>query len=436
MTESFQSRIEKASALLDDGKFDLCLSTMKSIWLNAGENSELISLFSRYAKTLNQNNLAQALERLSEKVKNSNTAIDENPQEVFEAAYHLVGERYFDIGRNLLQKCLDKFPANNTVRYELAFAQMSLGQFKEAIENFEHVLKLEEDFDTVLNLSACYALVRDLKNVEQTIKRLEKLASDDEEKNEITHRKMILKRLHFMASKKAFNKQDWFFVLYGSILLGYKAPSQANTKVDPLVDAFDVLVPNHNLKAIAGTLAVLKGVLRGLEIEPEAIEYYNTYAKPLAQVEARLFDISEDNYTGPDRPDYAIMIMNNAEEIVGPHQAFIENCDNRATFAYALNPDIPLPVTPDIIGHLGQIQLPWDNDIRMSEDPEHSTKILAEAMPKILEIASHMENDAEVIGTITDTVLYYNPKREMLSVQNSEIIKRRPEFTAEIHDNK
>ena len=436
MTESYQSRIEKAGALLDDGKFDLCLSTMKSIWLNAGENADLISLFSRYAKTLNQQDLSAALERLSEKVKTSKAAIDDNPQEVFEAAYHLIGERYFDIGRNLLQKCLDKFPANNTVRYELAFAQMSLGQFKDAIVNFEQVLKLEEDFDTVLNLCACYALVRDLKNVEQSIKRLEKLASTDEEKNEIKHRKMVLKRLHFMASKKEFNKQDWFFILYGTILLGYKAPAQANVKVDPLVDAFDVLVPNHNLKAIAGTLAVLKGVLRGLEMEPEAVEYYNIYAKPLAQVEARLFDITVDNYTGPDRPDYAVMVMNKADEIVGPHDAFLENCDNRATFAYSLNPDIPLPVTPDIIGHLGQIQLPWDNDIKMSEDSDHSNKVLAEAMPKILEIASHMENDAEVIGTITDTVLYYNPKREMLAVQNSEIIKRRPEFTAEIHDSR
>ncbi|MBX9724904.1 MAG: hypothetical protein K2X81_26095, partial [Candidatus Obscuribacterales bacterium] len=69
-----------------------------------------------------------------------------------------------------------------------------------------------------------------------------------------------------------------------------------------------------------------------------------------------------------------------------------------------------------------------------SDDPEHSNKILAEAMPRILEIASHMENDAEVIGTITDTVLYYNPKLEMLAAQNSRIITRRPEFTAEIHD--
>jgi len=433
MTESFQSRIEKAGALLDDGKFDLCLSTMKSIWLNAPENDEIISLFSRYARALNQNDLAVALERLADKVKSSN-GIDESPQEVFEAAYHLVGERYFDIGRNLLQKCLDKFPANNTVRYELAFAQMSLGQFKEAILNFEQVVKLEEDFDTVLNLSACYALTRDLKNVENTIRRLEKLASDQEEKNEIAHRKMVLKRLHFMASKKEFNKQDWFFVLYGTILLGYKAPSQANTNVGPQVDAFDVLVPNHNIKAIAGTLAVLKGVLRGLEIEPEAIEYYNTYAKPLAQTEARLFDLTVENYTGPDRPDYALMLMNSADEIVGPHQAFLENCDNRATFAYALNLDVPLPVTPDIVGHLGQIRLPWDNDIKMSDDPEHSNKILAEAMPKILEIASHMENDAEVIGTITDTVLYYNSKLEMLTVQNSQKIPRRPEFTAEIHD--
>ncbi len=433
MTESFQSRIEKAGALLDDGKFDLCLSTMKSIWLNAPENGEIISLFSRYARALNQNELAVALERLADKVKIAKT-IDENPQEVFEAAYHLVGQRYFDIGRNLLQTCLDKFPANNTVRYELAFAQMSLGQFKEAILNFEQVVKLEEDFDTVLNLSACYALTRDLKNVENTIRRLEKLASDQEEKNEIAHRKMILKRLHFMASKKEFNKQDWFFVLYGTILLGYKVPSQANTNVGPQVDAFDVLVPNHNMKAIAGTLAVLKGVLRGLEIEPEAFEYYNTYAKPLAQAEARLFDLTVENYTGPDRPDYALMLINSADEIVGPHQAFLENCDNRATFAYSLNLDVPLPVTPDIVGHLGQIRLPWDNDIKMSDDPEHSNRILAEAMPRILEIATHMENDAEVIGTITDTVLYYNSKLEMLNAQNSQKIPRRPEFTAEIHD--
>ncbi len=432
MTETFQSRIEKAGALLDDGKFELCLQAMRRLFLEDPENTEIISLFSRYAKNLSQQSLATALDKLLD-VKESGS-IDEHPQELFEAAYHLVGARHFEIGRHLLERCLTKVPANITVRYELAFSQMSLGEYDDAIANFEQVCKLEEDFDTVLNLSACYALLRDTKKVEECIKKLEKLASDDDEKAEVAHRKMILNRLNYLRKKKQFTKQDWFFVLYGTVLLGYKVASPANINVKPVVDAYDVLVPNHNYKIIAATLAVLKGVLRGLELAPEGIEYYNLLAKPMAQVEARIFDIDYENYTGPDRPDYALMLMNNAEEIIGPHQAFVENCDNRAIFSYALDPDLPLPVVPDIIGHLGQIRFPWDNDIRVQTDPDYSEKMLAEAMPQILELTNNMENDAEVIGTITDTVLYYSDKREMLVLQNSEVISRRPEFTAEIHD--
>lgn len=437
MTETYQSQIEKAGALLDSGKHELCLSLMKRTWLANPNETEIISLFSRYAKSLKQEELSAALDHLYEKTKSGGSKLDQHPQELFEAAYHLVSARHFEIGRNLLERCLSKVPANITVRYELAFAQMSLGDYTNAVNNFEQVLKLEEDFDTVLNLSACYSLLRDIKNVESSIKKLEKLVSEEEEKFEVEHRKLVLQRLNFMAKKKQFTKQDWFFVLYGTILLGYKPPVKANTNVGPVVDAFNVLVPSHNYKALAGTLATLKGVLRGLEMEPEAIEYYNYLSKPMAQVEARIFDTTCDIYTGPDRPDYAVMLMNKADEIIGPHESFLENQNNRAIFAYSLNPDMPLPVTPEIIGHLGEILFPWEQDSSMlSEfDDDQTEKLLEEAMPKILEIACNMENDAEVIGTVTDTVLYYTDKRELLTIQNADIIQRRPEFTAEIHDS-
>lgn len=435
MTETFQSQIEKAGALLDEGKYDHCLSLMKRAWLADPENAQIISLFSRYAKNLKQEELSTSLDHLLE-VRKAGSKFEEYPQELFEAAYHLVGQRHFEIGRILLERCLLKVPANNTVRYELAFAQMSLGDYTNAISNFEQVCKIEEDFDTVLNLSACYALIRDTKKVEASIKKLEKLAYQEDEKVEIEHRKLILKRLNFLSNKKLFNKQDWFFVLYGTILLGYKPQARANTNVGPIVDAFDVLIPSHNFKAIAGTLAVLKGVLRGLELEPEGIEYYNSHAKPLAQVEARIFELPCDIYAGPDRPDYAVMIMNNAEEIIGPHQSFMENQDNRGTFAYSLNLDMPLPVTPDIVGHLGPVRFPWEQDesMRSEFEDDQTDRLLEEAMPKILEIACNLENDAEVIGTVTDTVLYYTEKRELLALQNAASIPRRPEFTAEIHD--
>lgn len=426
--------LEKARKLLAEGRLDNCLAVVKPLWLAQPDDTEIISMMVDLLQQAEEFEACQALTTLLAKMKGNGEApsqLDACAREVFEAGYRLIDVRQYELAAMLLAICAREAPDDPTVHYELGFTLMSLSRYEEAAEHFERVRSIEEDFDTVLNLSVCYCLCREVRKAASMIGRLDSLASSEEERGELRHRKQVQSRMEKLAGKAKLNARDWFFILYGTILLfdpedhGFK-----QLKLDQ-AKGTSKKTPESYTK-IAFTLLVLKGVLEGLRWPPEAIEFYSPTSRPLAAILARLADLPLNSYQGPDRPDHALMLMDWASEIIGPHESFVSNDSNRSIFAYGLSTREALPLIPDIVAHFSDnITLPWTGESRITlEDGQGISP--EEVIPEILERAWNLESDPDVLKAIQDLVQYYSDKRDLLVIHNTERFVNRPEYSAEI----
>ncbi|HEY9786374.1 MAG TPA: tetratricopeptide repeat protein, partial [Candidatus Obscuribacterales bacterium] len=301
----------RARELLADGRLEECLSVLKTYWLNNPADPQAALLFSQLMSEAGRGELSTKLEKLSEKLINGSSEKQDatisgaddkgSPQELFEAGYGLIDIRQHELAAMLLNRAVNLLPDEPVINYELGFSLMSLGRFQKAIPYFEQAAKLQEDFDTCLNLAVCLTMTRRSQEARDLLKRLEKLAHSDEEKKELAHRAVVLRRLDTLKSKTQLSLRDWLYILYGSIMINPKPPAG-----------------REDYQSIAATLAVLKGVLEGLRTEIEAVEYYSPYSKPLAQILGELMELPMDSYKGPARPDRALLVMSWASDIIGP----------------------------------------------------------------------------------------------------------------------
>ncbi len=429
----------KARALLEEGRLDNCLGVLKEHWLKKPGDSATILLFSQLLKQMQKNELAESLAVLADSVKREDSWDERRGElwarQVFETGYQLIDIRLYDLAVMLMRRCLDESPDDPTLNYELGFALMSLGRYEDAIKHFDTVAQEHEDFDTVLNLAVCFSLTRQLRRTKSAISSLDKLAKSDDEKLELLHRKMVLQRLDQLRWKQDLTARDWMYCLYGSIL-AVESDAKPEGPGPAVRGIYNTREETHT--SIARTLLIVKGVLDGLRLTPEAIEFYSPTSRPLAAILARLFDLPLDSYRGPDRPDQALLVMDWAPEIIGPHDVFSSNQNNRTIFAYGMSSNQPLPLTPDMVAYLSDaLTLPWKihrksdgvvtPELSVSDEPDPD-----ESIPLILEKAWNMESEPRVMQIIGDTVSYYADKRDYCVYGNPTRFSQRPEFSAEI----
>jgi tetratricopeptide (TPR) repeat protein len=407
-----ESPFSQIRTLLGDGQIEAARLSAKKYWLINQEDPEIIDLFAEIMKEAGRQNVSVVLQNLSTKIKdnsqNGKSKISKDiSTELFAAGYALIDSRQPELASMLLKKCVQMFPDDPTINYELGFALMSLKKFNESTIYFQTALKKSDDFDTNLNLAACYTLTRKLSQAKSHIDRINQLAQTEEEKREVAHRKLVMRRFEGLGSRATLTARDWLYVLYGSVLL------RSIPRLDNMPEDY---------RSAASMLVILKGVLDGLRIEFEAAEYYNVQSRPFAKMFSELSEISCDSYRGPARPEHALLIIPSAKDLIGPHESFIQNSLKRSLFSYNLPTQEPLPIVPDIVGCLGDdMQMPWED----TERGEHATYM-------IMQRARQLESDPDIIRSIQDTVDYYIDKRELLVINNTELCPQRPEFTAEI----
>lgn len=414
--------LSKARTLLEEGRLDESMSELKNFWLENPDSNASVELCANLMDAANRAEAAQALTRLKEALDagkdEDERKLDRHPEAAFEAGYYLIDFREYELAIMLLSSCLVTQPLDSTLNYELGFAFMSVCQYEDAIQHFQIARKAQDDFDTTLNMSVCYALSRKLKEAKDAVAALRKLASTEAEKHELHHREVVIKRLEKLQRKKELTERDWLYALYGTI------------ELQPAQGSADATRSNHkeSYKSIASTMSILKGVLEGLRMVPEAVEFYNPDSRPLAAILARLFDIQLDSYRGPDRPDHALLVMDWASDIIGPHEAFIGNTPNRSMFAFGLARREALPIIPDIVAKFtDELTLPW------SERNGQTSEIKPEdAIPEMLELAWNMESDPDILKIVHDTVEYYLDKRELLVFGNCAQFPQRAEYSAEV----
>jgi tetratricopeptide (TPR) repeat protein len=404
----------EARKLLADGLYEKCRDRLTTYWLKHPFDFEAIETYRDMLVEIGRPDIAEKFDALLQKRA---TALSTPPykhhQELYDMAYALVDIRQYAVAAMLLKELTRELPEDMEINYELGFALMSLKSYEEAIKHFSVAARKKDDFDPYLNLAICYTLLRNLEAAGKAIEIAAPLAGDEDEKLEIEHRRIVLKRLKLFSAKKELTNRDWLFILYGTVLL------RPTLKIQHL---------KEEASHVASMLVVLKGFMTGLSIEKEGVEYYSLRSKPLSSVLAQLSNIPVDAYRGPDRPDNVLLTLSWTTDIIGPHQAFIGNAENRSLFAYALTPDTPLPLVPDIIGCLAEdITMPWEGD--------KSPKALERLVENILERAYALEASPELIQEYQEAIDYYHDKRDLLVFNNSQIFPNRPEYTAEVPRN-
>lgn len=419
--------LEQARQLLERQDLVGCFLLSKEHWLNNPDDVQAVEILSEVMRRNGKKDLYKNLKTLC----CSKEELDRNAQSLFEAGYQFIEEREPELAVMLLRKCVVIVPDQTMVRYELGFALMQLRLFAEAIDHFEHLIKHDDDFDTRLNLTVCYSLTRKLKEAKELLRELERKAGSTEEKKELQLRKCVIKRLEKYEQHHQLHFRDWVYALYGSVLLSDTTPKDLEGK--PRSSATDY-------NAVATTLLLLRGLLAEMAIEFDVIEYYSPLSRPLAEAFARLLDLSAESYKGPARQERALLMMAWASDIIGPHKTFVEQTARRSIFAYGLTTLAQLPITPDIIGCLAvECSMPWAQELddadenRDDKSGMHPMNVVQQrATEAILERASALESNTEIIGQVELLCKFYHPRREMIVLSNCQSFPERPEYTAEI----
>lgn len=416
--------LAKAREHLADGAMEACLSALKQHWLENPYDPEAASLLSQLMHEAGRPDLSNKLQTLAEKLSASlgeDEPEKKHAQEMFEAGYGLIDVRQHELAAMLLNRCASVLPEEPTVNYELGFSLMSLGRHKDAVKYFEQALKVQDDFDTRLNLTVCYTIARQPQEAKAMLEAAAQMAMTDEERAEVNHRRAVFTRLQKLGNRQNLTHRDWMFVLYGSILLFPGARKSAK----------------EDIMQVSQMLATLRGLLEGLSIEIEVTEYYSLRSRPLARILSELMEIHDDSYRGPERPDRAILLMAWATDVIGPHEAFIPNTEKRCLFSYAMTSSEPLPVVPDIVGFLADdLDLPWmaliDSPGQTNAQATARKETTDDMIKRALVRGRDLDSDPEILNNVQEAIAYYCDKREFLVLGNSKRFPMRPEYTAEI----
>jgi tetratricopeptide (TPR) repeat protein len=419
--------LSRARQLLSDGALEQSLMAIKSYWLANPDDAAAPELLAELMKEGGRQELAQKLENLARSFKpGAETGNGPKAEELFEAGFGLIDVRQHELAVMLLSRCVQLAKSEPIVNYELGFALMSLRRFQQAIPYFEFVSSRAPDFDTLLNLAACYTLTRQAKEAQSILGKIDALTLEDEQSLEVGHRRIVLRRLESVNDKGQLTLRDWLYVLYGAILLRPGKRDQLNKE--------DVL-------SIGSMLALLKGVLEGLQFDLEVVEFFGPQSRPLARALAELLEIPFDSYKGPDRPDKALLAMTWATDIIGPHKSFTKIEERRSLFSYSLTWDEPLPLVPEIVGCLGYEEpMPWRQrspsfpvaDSASVFDEQEFDNEMENNYKSILYNARDMESDPALIHSVQEAVDYYTDKTGFLMLGNAATFPIRSEYTAEL----
>jgi Flp pilus assembly protein TadD len=425
-----ETPLEHARKLLADGEVEAGLAAIKAFWLQNPDDAEAAALFAQAMQEAGRSDLANRLKSLSKRMPEMpkmNDQPDAGQQELFDAGYGLIEARQPELAAMLLQRSAQLVPEEPLVNYELGFALMSSRRFEQAIPYFENSLRLNEDFDSYLNLAFCYTMTRNTDAANKVLEKLSKLTLDIEQSFELNQRKLTLRRLAAFQAKKRLSTRDWLYVLYGAILLKESTRTQG-AKEDTVT--------------IGSMLALLKGFIAGLSIELEAIEFYGAQSRPLATALAELFEIPVRIYQGPQVEHRVLLTMTWASDIIGPHQSFADHKLKRSMFSYGLPWNEPLPIIPEIIGCLSDADpMPWHQISGQAKstsldnlERDKFDKLVTTKYQEILQNARDHESTPEIIASVQELLDYYSNKENLLVFNNPNAFPRRSEYTAEIPD--
>jgi tetratricopeptide (TPR) repeat protein len=416
--------LEQARQLFARQDFSASFLLTRQHWLNCPDDLEAVQLLSEIIRKNGNQDLYKHLKILAQ----SEQELRHNVQSMFEAGYHFIDEREPELAAMLLSRCARLEPRQREIHYELGFALMQLRRFQEAIIEFESLLQDYDDFDTRLNLTVCHSITRNLARARQLAGEMAQYAASQEEMKELALRNWVIKRLEGFAADDELGVRDWFYSLYGSVLLNEKVEKDSAGRPQTTSVSYEDL---------AGTLVLLSGFLKKMGLAYDVIEYYSRLSRPLASALSACLNLPVEPYRGPDRRDKALLVMAWSSDIIGPHRAFVPHCPGRSLFALGLTTSCRLPVTPEIAGFLsGRCVMPWEAELYELSDGaaalSQGSRGQEDAAARLLDVVDKLRDSSALLEQTDYLHAYYSKKRKLLVLDNETSFPERPEYTAEI----
>lgn len=425
--------LKHAEQLAAGGDTVASFDKVRTFWLTHPNDARAPRVLAAIVKKSGRDQLADQLTRLSD----SSDLLEDDPQKFFDAGYELINERQFQLAAMLLERAVRLCPDEPVIRYELGFALMAIKRFADAIPHFEHTLQLAEDFDTHLNLSVCYTLQRDVEKSRGHLERLTVLAETtdtsavggkEEIQKELANRRFVLRRLELLSAKPMLNARDWYFILYGGLLLADQT----------LAGMAHADVSGNEMHKVAEAVLSMRGAMEAVGLEFDMIEYHSASARPLAESVGRLLDLPVEPISDFSRTDRTLLVVAWGEELIDSFRQLSRNDGFRTIFAYSIPKESPLPITPDIVAHIqNHCDLPWHKELEEYQERDQGAlslpdEAMAAIVDQLLIRCSEVESNPNVIRHSADLFDYFGSKRKLLIVGNQENIKERPEYTAEL----
>ncbi|MBI4533516.1 MAG: hypothetical protein HY711_06175 [Candidatus Melainabacteria bacterium] len=401
---------------------EAALTCLKERWLKNPEDTQAIRHFLELLQASGKKGLAVHIHRICQDPQ----SFYKNPQTLAEVGFQLIDNRHYDIAAMLLKQCLSLVPDEPFVNYELGFALMLLRKVQEAIPYFEYALVKVDDFDTRLNLAACYISTRQVNKAQEMINSMSAFTLTAQEASELTHQRMVLRRLAELTSKGRLGARDWQYVQYGSLL------------VRPLSKQFatDASLWSETYFDIGTTLLTLRGILDGLGETFELVEFLDSPSEPLATALADVLGTECEPYDRKVRHTPTLLVTTWAGNLIKIYKDLTAHTLERSLFAYGLSSESSLPITPDIVGVLQPACImPWEAGSSTDSFPaarEAKTDTYRDAADKIMSKMHLMKADPEIIKNVQEAVSYYTLKRERLVLGNQGVYPQRPQYRAEV----
>jgi tetratricopeptide (TPR) repeat protein len=420
--------LTKARELLEAQDFGSSLLALKEEWLKDIDNLQCIRFACELMRAAGRQELSEHLSTLAASVEKG----EEDPQSLFEVGFRFIDDRQNDLAAELLTKCAQLADEESVVHYELGFALMSMRRYGVAIPHFEKARSIQKDFDTVLNLLVCYVCSENYKKASEMLELATELAEDEEQTKEVSRQKIVLQRLEECKDKIELTLRDWLYILYGTLLLDQNAEKGSKGKYGQILEDYT---------RVAAILVVLRGVLEGIGCSIDTVEYYSQLSRPIAEAFAEMIGARCENYKGPTEEN-TLLMMAWAGDIIGPHESFIPKNKQRLLFCYSIGHDEALPLIPELVGCVSEgCAMPWAEQWQVEEREGLPPSVVhldskadkpLEIAERIVEKASGLEADSDLLKAIQVAVSYYEPKRKRLVLSNGPVFTERPEYTAEV----
>lgn len=331
-----------------------------------------------------------------------------DPQALYDLGYLFVGSGFPAVAVGFLRLCLQREPGHPLVRYELAYALFSVGDYEDALELLDALLQdaalaAVETFSAAALRVECLVYLDRLTEAQQAFDDIDLRNAGAEGEAQVDAMAALISRAKMLAQHTPRSQRDWHFIEHGSAILHTTQHSSQMWLPATLSNAY-----------LAAMLRRLESFVLALGRPAQAVQALDREMEPFAKVLAtRLSAQFLPSGTSTQEP---VLLLAREPGSLARHLGRLRTReDGEDVFCLFLDPRRDYPITPEIVGvFAADLSLPWTpGDLAASAD--------------LLDCVLQLDGDD---GDLMVVDRYYSAVQELLTYGNYDRHPARRTFTA------